>query len=202
MLSTSYKFYLSFENSLCGDYITEKFFKVLDYNVIPVVINGVNMTKFAPPNTYIDLKNFKNIEGKNDCFLCKKNKTQWKIHLQRQQSTWSKSVKTINSTLHIFGGEIFTGPPETSGQRFDIKLSFNSSEMLFSRPCAPYAPPSTTTPPPPLWFRTWSSGGKQTPNVAPTLCDNPEECHPVSVIKGCDSWVIDTRCQYIRLILL
>lgn len=64
MLSTSYKFYLSFENSLCGDYITEKFFKVLDYNVIPVVINGVNMTKFAPPNTYIDLKDFKNIEGK------------------------------------------------------------------------------------------------------------------------------------------
>ena len=63
MLSTSYKFYLSFENSLCADYITEKFFKVLEYNVIPVVINGVNMTKFAPPNSYIDLKDFKNIEG-------------------------------------------------------------------------------------------------------------------------------------------
>ena len=26
-------------------------------------INGVNMTKFAPPNSYIDLKDFKNIEG-------------------------------------------------------------------------------------------------------------------------------------------
>ena len=63
MLSTSYKFYLSFENSLCADYITEKFFKVLEYNVIPVVINGVNMTKFAPPNSYIDLKDFKNKEG-------------------------------------------------------------------------------------------------------------------------------------------
>ena len=63
MLSTSYKFYLAFENSLCADYITEKFWKVLDYNVIPVVVNGVNMTKFAPPNSYIDLKDFRNLEG-------------------------------------------------------------------------------------------------------------------------------------------
>ena len=63
MLSTSYKFYLAFENSLCADYVTEKFWKVLDYNVIPVVMNGVNMTNFAPPNSYINLKDFKNMEG-------------------------------------------------------------------------------------------------------------------------------------------
>jgi hypothetical protein len=33
-----YSFYLSFENSLCRDYITEKFFKVLNSSrVIPIV---------------------------------------------------------------------------------------------------------------------------------------------------------------------
>ena len=58
------QFYFSFENSLCSDYITEKFWKVLDYNVIPVVLNGVNMTKFAPQNSYIDIKDFSNISGK------------------------------------------------------------------------------------------------------------------------------------------
>ena len=31
-----YKFYLAFENSGCRDYITEKFFKVLEHDVIPV----------------------------------------------------------------------------------------------------------------------------------------------------------------------
>ena len=35
MLNSSYKFYLALENSVCQDYVTEKFFKLLQYNVIP-----------------------------------------------------------------------------------------------------------------------------------------------------------------------
>ena len=35
MLNNSYKFYLALENSVCQDYVTEKFFKILQYNVIP-----------------------------------------------------------------------------------------------------------------------------------------------------------------------
>ena len=58
------QFYLSLENSLCRDYITEKFWKVLPYNVIPVVLNGVNMSKIAPPHSYIDIKEFKNFSGR------------------------------------------------------------------------------------------------------------------------------------------
>ena len=57
------QFYLAFENSLCGDYITEKFWKVLSYNVVPVVLNGVNMTRVAPPHSYIDIKDFASVEG-------------------------------------------------------------------------------------------------------------------------------------------
>ena len=32
-----YKFYLAFENSLCVDYLTEKFYKGFPHEVIPVV---------------------------------------------------------------------------------------------------------------------------------------------------------------------
>ena len=45
------------------DYITEKFWKVLPYNVIPIVLNGVDMTTVAPPHSYIDIKDFKSFEG-------------------------------------------------------------------------------------------------------------------------------------------
>ena len=54
------QFYLSLENSLCTDYVTEKFWKVLPYNVIPVVLNGANMSNIAPKNSYIDFKDFNN----------------------------------------------------------------------------------------------------------------------------------------------
>ena len=59
------KFYLSLENSLCKDYITEKFWKILPYNVIPIVLNGVNMTNIVPKHSYIDIKDFNSFRGKN-----------------------------------------------------------------------------------------------------------------------------------------
>ena len=44
----TYKFYFSFENSLCDDYVSEKLFKVMDQIIIPVVYNGADMKKFLP----------------------------------------------------------------------------------------------------------------------------------------------------------
>lgn len=40
MIGAEYKFYLSFENSVCTDYITEKFFDILKFNIVPVVHGG------------------------------------------------------------------------------------------------------------------------------------------------------------------
>ncbi len=56
-----YKFYLSFENSVCEDYVTEKFWKVLDYSVIPVVLGGANYSKFAPAKSYINIRDYATI---------------------------------------------------------------------------------------------------------------------------------------------
>lgn len=58
MLEKKYRFYLSFENSLCGDYVTEKFFNILKYDVIPVTFNGADMSSVAPPNSYVNALDF------------------------------------------------------------------------------------------------------------------------------------------------
>lgn len=56
------KFYLALENSLCIDYVTEKVYKVRDYNVVPVVFSGANLTRFLPPRSYIDVNEFKTVK--------------------------------------------------------------------------------------------------------------------------------------------
>ena len=62
LLGDKYKFYLSFENAMCKDYITEKFFMVLNQNVIPVVFTGANMSAVAPPHSYINVADFPTIQ--------------------------------------------------------------------------------------------------------------------------------------------
>jgi len=61
MLSRDYKFYLSFENSNCQDYITEKLFSnALQDNIIPVVM-GASLEEYnrvAPHGSFIHVDQF------------------------------------------------------------------------------------------------------------------------------------------------
>ncbi|XP_046451560.1 alpha-(1,3)-fucosyltransferase C-like [Daphnia pulex] len=61
MLERDYKFYLAFENSICKDYVTEKFYNALLFNVVPVVYGGANYHALAPKNSYIDVRDFSSV---------------------------------------------------------------------------------------------------------------------------------------------
>ncbi len=58
MLRSDYKFYLSFENSWCPDYVTEKFYRPMMFDTVPIVMGGANYSKFAPPNSFINARDF------------------------------------------------------------------------------------------------------------------------------------------------
>ncbi|XP_040173950.1 alpha-(1,3)-fucosyltransferase C [Anopheles arabiensis] len=59
MLDTVYWFYLSFENSLCVDYVTEKLYNALEHHIVPVVFGGADYNRFMPPGSYIDAQAFR-----------------------------------------------------------------------------------------------------------------------------------------------
>ncbi|KAK3872913.1 hypothetical protein Pcinc_022043 [Petrolisthes cinctipes] len=99
LLNQDYKFYLSFENSICKDYVTEKLFSKLSLNVLPVVYGGANYSNQAPPYSYIDAQSFPSIKNLADYLLyLHHNDTayneyfRWKrFHLVRMR--WERTAK-------------------------------------------------------------------------------------------------------------
>lgn len=59
-INKTHKFYLAFENSLCEDYATEKLYSTLNRGgLVPIVLGNSNYTQLLPPNSYIDIRDFK-----------------------------------------------------------------------------------------------------------------------------------------------
>uniref|UniRef100_A0A914XHY8 Fucosyltransferase n=1 Tax=Plectus sambesii TaxID=2011161 RepID=A0A914XHY8_9BILA len=58
-LSKQYRFYLALENSICKDYITEKFWNQGYLDVVPIVLKRSIVEKYAPPGSFLALDDFK-----------------------------------------------------------------------------------------------------------------------------------------------
>jgi alpha-1,3-fucosyltransferase len=57
-LGQNYRFYLSFENSLCPDYITEKLYRPMAHGTLPVVYGGSDYSFYLPTGSYVDARDF------------------------------------------------------------------------------------------------------------------------------------------------
>lgn len=57
-LAATHLFYLSLENAICQDYVTEKLWRPLQFGLVPVVYGGGRYTQILPPGSYIDVTDF------------------------------------------------------------------------------------------------------------------------------------------------
>uniref|UniRef100_A0A2A4J738 Fucosyltransferase n=1 Tax=Heliothis virescens TaxID=7102 RepID=A0A2A4J738_HELVI len=55
MIETDYYFYLSFENSMSADYVTEKLLTALNHYAVPVVFGDANYTRYMPDGIYLTI---------------------------------------------------------------------------------------------------------------------------------------------------
>ena len=58
----SYKFYLAFENAFCQDWVSEKYWRTVGQNVVPVVMGANYDEGAAIPGSFIDVSDFKSIK--------------------------------------------------------------------------------------------------------------------------------------------
>ncbi|KAK8739627.1 hypothetical protein OTU49_003435 [Cherax quadricarinatus] len=58
VLMGNYSFYMSLENNLCDEYITEKLYNPLLHNLVPIVYGGSDYDRFLPPLSYINARHY------------------------------------------------------------------------------------------------------------------------------------------------
>jgi len=105
-LLDEYKFYIAAENSLCPDYVTEKFYRALSRGVVPVVYGGADYTQYGPPHSYINVANFRSpkelaeyllLLDKNDALYMEYFR--WKEHYVVERFSpigWCKLCEKLN----------------------------------------------------------------------------------------------------------
>ena len=84
--SLIYRFYLA-------DYVTEKFYRALLNDIVPVVFGGADYTQYAPPNSYINVADFNS--PKDFLLLLSKNDA-----LYSKYFDWKKDYEVINRPLN------------------------------------------------------------------------------------------------------
>lgn len=94
-LLSTYKFYLAAENSLCPDYVTEKFYRALTNNLIPIVYGGADYTQYAPPHSFINIADFRSAKDLADYLnLLNKNDALYMEYFQ-----WKKHYAVVRSPM-------------------------------------------------------------------------------------------------------
>ncbi|XP_057303502.1 alpha-(1,3)-fucosyltransferase C-like [Hydractinia symbiolongicarpus] len=105
-----YYFYFSGENSLCKDYITEKFFNAMKRNILPIVFGGGQGTNdyyFAPKKSFINTYDYKSPKELAE-YLLKLQKEHaeyvsyfwWKPYYNIWLGRWKKAHCEICDKLH------------------------------------------------------------------------------------------------------
>ena len=111
-IASQYMFFFAFENSLCREYITEKFFLTLNYNIIPVVFGLGDYGKYVPASAFINVLDFKTAEQLAGHLLyvsehpSEYNKYfAWRKHISYHRERWPPTHTNPTShtiTFHTF----------------------------------------------------------------------------------------------------
>jgi len=110
MMERDYKFAIAFENSLCKDYVTEKLYRQMTYNVIPVVLDlHGNYARFAPEGSFINALDFPSVKELADYLkLLDKNNTLYNQYfwwrnnyvIRKNEPDFQRGLCRLCSKLH------------------------------------------------------------------------------------------------------
>ena len=101
LVNKEYKFYLSLENDICKDYITEKAFNALKLNTIPIILSGADLATTLPPNSVIDALSRDPEELADHLYHLLQNKEEYLSHFKWRESYRVVSHESVPSPCNL-----------------------------------------------------------------------------------------------------
>jgi hypothetical protein len=97
-LGKDHMFALAFENSLCEDYVTEKFFDSVVNDAVPVVYGHAKYDRWLPKSAYIDVRDFARVKDLVDFMLhLSKNATAYNSYFK-----WKQFIVPLDRRYQVF----------------------------------------------------------------------------------------------------
>ncbi|CAG2106166.1 unnamed protein product [Medioppia subpectinata] len=96
---------------LCKDYVTEKLFNAMQYDIIPIVFGSANYTAILPPNSYIDALQFPTVPTLVDHLMeVSSNEILYKSYFQWKNNFCVNSIHYLCSLCkHLNENALQTG---------------------------------------------------------------------------------------------
>ena len=101
LVNKEYKFYLSLENDICKDYITEKAFNALKLNTIPIILSGADLATTLPPNSVIDALSRSPEELADHLYHLLQHKEEYLSHFKWRESYQVVSHESVPSPCNL-----------------------------------------------------------------------------------------------------
>jgi hypothetical protein len=112
-IEKDYKFYLAFESMFCEQYVTEKFFRTLRYNIIPVTLGGAEYARHAPAQSYINVRDYKSPQKLAEFLIALSKDSERYMEYFKWKEQWQIRGKSgiceLCRILHIQGYPYKTG---------------------------------------------------------------------------------------------
>lgn len=132
-LQTS-KFYLSFENQNCTSYITEKFWRSLNNNLIPIVMqpNREFYERIAPPNSFVHMEDFDHDVEKLTAYL---NRVGTEFDLYGRYFEWKREFKAVYDAKSVEQFRICEFCARLNNQHFVENSYYSQISNWFNSAC-------------------------------------------------------------------
>ena len=118
-LLPNYDFYLSLENEICPDYLTEKLCSVFKYDIVPIVLGGADYRRLAPPNSVVNAADFSDVpELAKYLRLLAESRRSYKKYFE-----WKRTHVIEYRLTSILGCDLCTKLNENVGDEYPKKFS-------------------------------------------------------------------------------